>query len=90
MKIDNKYYRIIEKTYEDGHKEYVAQQAINFIFFKWWKNYVHEKLEYGYATVNCIYSYPTYNDCYNSLIFNIEMKRDKLKNQKLVKTEIYK
>lgn len=52
MKIGNKEYRIKEETYKDGHNVYIAQYAINFLFFKIWRDFIITSRNYYGNCVN--------------------------------------
>ena len=70
-----KNFRIVEKTYGDGHKEYKAQEVfLNFGLFKIWKDYVCEVLDMGYGRINFICCGKTYEDCKQHLLETIEKK----------------
>ena len=73
----NQKYRIIEKTYSDNHKEYIAQYLfLNFGLFKIWQNYICDTLDYGYGQIRCICAGKTFDECKN--IYQKLFKRKKL------------
>lgn len=90
MKIDGKYYRIKEKVYKDGHKEYTAQKAINFYLFKIWRNFSCGVTDYGYGSINWICCGETYEDCKKYLLETLEEhKKQKAKTTIDVVNKIY-
>ena len=89
MKINNTNYRIKEKIYKDGHKEYIAQYAINCLFFNIWRDYVCDVWDYGYDTVNFICCGKTYEDCKQHLIESIEKNENEYKKKTIDKIKYY-
>jgi len=90
MKIHNKEYRIVEKTFGDGHKEYHAQYCfLNLFFFKIWKDYVYDYIDYGYGSIEYVYRFQTYEECLGYLTDNIEDKLKKENNEKIINTNIF-
>ena len=85
MIINNKKYRIVEKIYKDGHKEYKAQYAINYFLFNIWRDYVCDVWDYGYATVRFICGGHTYEDCKEYLIESIKKKEKKYRETTIEK-----
>ena len=75
-------YRIIEKEFEDGHKTYMAQEAIKFLGITiGWKKYVLRVDDYGYGSISYICCGKTYDDCLQQLKKNLEEKeRARLKS----------
>ena len=79
-------YRIIEKEYEDGHKTYMAQEAIKFLGMTiGWKKYILKEENYYGNTVMWICYGETYDDCLKQLQENLktkelERKKNTLKN----------
>ena len=91
MKIHNKEFRIIEKTYGDGHKEFHAEQLIfNLFGLKFWKDYIYDIWDYGYATINFKWRFETYQECLDYLTKNIEEKIKTKQNNKLININIFK
>ena len=83
-------YRIKEKTYGDGHKEYIAQEAyLNFGLFKFWRNHVCNVLNYGYGTVRIICCAKTYETCEQYLLESIKKKKDNVLKNKVISTKIF-
>ena len=91
MKIHNKEYRIIKEVYGDGHEEYHAEERIlNLFLFEIWKDYVYGISDYGYGSITYKYRFPTYDECLDYLIKNIEYN-SKLKNdKKIISINIFK
>jgi len=91
MKIYNKDFRIVEKTYSDGHKEYHAEQlSINLLFFKIWKDYVYGVSDYGYGSIVWKYRFKTYDECLDYLTKNLEEKyKDKISGKIINRNIIY-
>ena len=56
-------YRIKETIYKDGHKKYIAEKAHRFLFFKWWKPFICDVWDYGYAKVRFICGGKTLDEC---------------------------
>ena len=84
MKIHNKEFRIIEKTYGDGHKEYHAEQLlINLLFFKIWKDYV-------YGSISWKYRFNTYDECLDYLTKNLNKKYQNIQKNKLLNINIFR
>ena len=90
MIINNKEYRIQEKIWEDGHKEYKAQYAINCLFFKIWRNYICDVQNYGYAKINYICCGKTYEDCKQHLIESIKKNEQRRKENTIKKINYIK
>jgi len=91
MKIHNKEFRIVEKTYADGHKEYHAEECIlNLFFFRIWKDYVYGISYYGYGSVNWKYRFNTYNECLDYLVKNLDEKYKSKQNNKLININIFR
>ena len=89
MKIFNKEYRIVEKTFGDGHKEYHAQQLVlNLFLFKIWKDYIYDILEYGYGMLIMKYRFHTYDECLEYLTNNIKEKEEAKQKAKIINTNI--
>ena len=83
-----KNFRIIEKTYGDGHKTYKAQKVfLNFGLFKIWEDYICDVLDMGYGRIRYICCGETYEDCRQHLLETIEKKeKQRLKNTIINKT----
>lgn len=79
-------YRIVEKIYADGHKEYIAQKAKSFLFFKIWKNYVlkEEAFCWDGSTVKFFCDAETYEECLKKLNDDLALKKA-LKDHSTVK-----
>lgn len=91
MKIHNKEYRIIEKTYGDGQKQYHAEYCcLNLFFIKFWKDYVYDYIDYGYGSISYKYRFPTYQECLDYLTENIEKKIKTNQNKKVININIFK
>lgn len=91
MKIHNKEYRIIKKVYGDGHEEYHAEERIlNLFLFEIWKDYVYGISDYGYGSIVYKYRFPTYEECLDYLIKNIEYKLKLKKDKKVISINIFK
>lgn len=81
----NQKYRIIEKTYGDNHKEYIAQYLfLNFGLFKIWQNYICDTLDYGYGQIRCICAGKTFDECKKHLLETIQKKKVALDNVKII------
>ena len=83
-------YRIRETIFEDGHKEYKAQYAINCLFFNIWKDYICDIWDYGYGSIAFICCGHTYEDCKKHLLFTISRKEKERKATNIVGYENYK
>ena len=91
MKIHNKEYRIIEKTFGDGHKEYHAEKRIlNLFFFGIWEDYIYGVDDYGYGSIVYKYRFDTYEECLDYLTKNIEDKLKEENNKKIISINIFK
>lgn len=82
-------YRIIEKIYEDGHSEFMAQEVKTIFGFPiYWKKYVLKEEDYYGNTVRWICCGDTYDGCLKQLKENlIEKEEERKKNT--VKSTIY-
>ena len=91
MKIHNKEFRIVEKTYGDGHKEYHAEKLlINLLLFKIWKDYVYDVWDYGYGSITWKYRFHTYDECLDYLTKNLDEKYKNRQKNKLINTNIFR
>lgn len=87
MEIDKTKYRIVEKTFGDGHKEYTAQEVfLNFGLIKIWKDYVCDVWDYGYGKINFICCAETYESCKQYLLESLE-KKEALRLKKQIISE---
>ena len=75
-------FRIIEKEFKDGHKEYVAQESVKlFGVIIYWKDYVLSEDNYYGNTIRWICGGETYDGCLQQLKENLKEKEyAKLKN----------
>ena len=82
-------YRIIEKEYEDGHKEYTAQEAVTIFGFPiYWEKYVMCVDDYGFGSIRYICCGKTYEECLQKLNESLQAKEKERKKNK-VKCKIY-
>ena len=80
MEIGNKEFRIVEKVFDDGHKEYHAERLlINLFLFKIWRDYVYGS---GYASFK--YSFSTFDECLNYLVKDVTEKQKEKDNQIII------
>lgn len=90
MKICGKEFRIIEKTYGDGHKEYHAEALwLNLFFFKIWKDYVYDVWDYGYGSISFKDRFSSYEECVKNLTGNVEKKYKEKQSEKLINKNIF-
>jgi hypothetical protein len=71
-------YRIKETIYKDGHKGYIAEEAHRFLFFKWWKPFICDVWDYGYAKVRFICGGKTFDDCKTQLLDCLKQREVKI------------
>ena len=91
MKIHNKEFRIVEKTYGNGLKQYHAEYCyLNLFFFKLWKDYEYDYVDYGYGSISYKYRFKSYDDCLEVLTKNIEDKIKEKNNKKVINKSIFK
>lgn len=90
MELNSKY-RIIEKVFEDGHKEYVAQESRLRLFGRniFWKDYVLREDDYYGNTVRWICCGNTYDECVEQLKENLESKERSKKKNTIVSTNYH-
>jgi hypothetical protein len=90
MKIGNKTFRIVKKTFADGHSEYHAEELfLNLWLFKIWIEYVYDDRDYGYGTLLCKYRFPTYHECVDYLTKDVNEKMEHWKKSRLISKNIY-
>ena len=82
-------YRIVEFTYEDNHKSYLAQYSKHFLGLKYWKRYVYQRCcEYGdYWNVYCMAD--TYEKCLAKLREKVDERERDRKAITVKSKEIY-
>ena len=83
-------YRIIETEYEDGHKEYMAQEAVMFFGYPiFWRKHVYETTSDFYGETVNLYCYgDTYEMCLQKLNESLQANEKEKKKNK-VKCKIY-
>ena len=82
-------YRIIEKIYEDGHSEFMAQEAETIFGIPiWWKKYVLRVDDYGYGSVRYLCYGKTYDDCLQQLKENL-VEKERERKKSTIKSIIY-
>ena len=84
MEIYGNEYRIVETVFEDGHKEYKAQEAKRFLFVKYWEDYMicPPGVSSRMLRHRCVSL--TYDDCVKCLRDDIE-RQIELKRRTTVK-----
>lgn len=83
-------YRIKEIIFADGHKRYIAQDAVRFFGVTlWWKDHINRVINYYGCDVSFICYGNTYEECKDSLMKNIKEKEDKKLQSSVVKTNYY-
>ena len=91
MKIHNKEFRIVEKTYGNGLKQYYAEHCyLNLFFFKLWEDYEYDYVDYGYGSISYKYRFPTYDECVKEQTKNVEEKIKEKNNKKIINIKIFK
>ena len=83
-------YRIVEKEYEDGHKEYLAQEAVMLFGHPiFWRKHVYETTSDFYGETVNLYCYgDTYEECLDRLKKSLDKEEEKRKKN-MVKSITY-
>ena len=83
-------YRIKETVFADGHKTYIAQDAVRFLGVTlWWKDHINSITNY-YGCDFRVFCYgSTYEECKDLLMKNLKEKEDKKLHSSVVKVNYY-
>lgn len=82
-------YRIKAMVYNDGRIEYVAQEAIKILFFTYWKPFICETVDYGYAKIRIWCSASSYEECRKRLLDCLNERKKLYDKKKVVSSAIY-
>jgi hypothetical protein len=86
----NEAYRIKEIVYKDGHKKYIAEKAYKFLCFKWWKPFICDVWDYGYAKVRFICGGETFDECKAHLLDCLKQRKAKTDSDTVISIKTIK
>ena len=87
--LDNKY-RIKEIVFADGHKRYIAQDAVRFFGITlWWKDHINSVVNHLGCDIRFFCCGNTYEECKDLLMKNLKEKEDKKLQSSVIKTNYY-